>query len=214
VPGGDCGFGIAPLIPCTPIEVVGTNVLRRRPRGQTVLGHPDDAIKYHLGIRETGDFMENAKEQATAYAEIMREKLRAYNDNPNRPPNFVAAAEKWNVGAECQIAGAVGFTVLCLSYSSYGEPPVPKEKTFHFNGLGGGALIGGGATFGGFWCFVDQAQLPGASGFTVEMITGGASIQFYRDGLGLIGHYIGGGTTLGVGGGGGSGTFSLKPPRE
>jgi hypothetical protein len=175
-------------------------------------------IKYHFDNRETGDNMKSGKELATAYAEIytetMREKLRTYNTNPNRPPNFLAAAEKWNVGAECQIAGAGGITVLCVSYSNWGEPPVPKEKIFSFSGVGGGLIIGGGATFGGFWCFVDHAQLPGDSGFSVEMVTGGASIQFYRDGLGLIAHYEGGGINLGIGAGGGKGTFKLSVPNE
>jgi hypothetical protein len=180
-----------------------------------------DQIKYHFDNRETGDNMKSDKEQATAsaeivkeklpaYAEIVKEKLHAYNTNPHRPPNFVAAAEKWNVGAQCQIGGAIGLTLLCTSYSNWGEPPVPKEKIFKFSGVGGGAIIGGGPSAGGFWCFVDHDQLAGDSGFSVEMVTGGTSIQFYRDGLGLIAHYVGGGLTIGVGGGGGTGNFRLS----
>jgi hypothetical protein len=157
--------------------------------------------------------MKSGEELATAYAETytekMRDQLRAYNANPNRPPDFGAAAEpKWNVGASCQIAGAAGVTILCASYN--GGAPVPKEKVFTYSGVGGGLIIGGGATFGGFWCFVDHEQLAGDSGFSIEMITGGASIQFYRAGIGLIAHYEGGGITLGIGAGGGTGHFRLS----
>ena len=157
--------------------------------------------------------MTSGEELATAYVEMyterMRGQVRAYNTNPNRPPTFKPAADpKWDVGAGCQIAGAAGLTVLCFSYDSGGS--VPQEKVFTFSGVGGGLIIGGGATFGGFWCFVDHEQLAGDSGFSIEMVTGGASIQFYRDGIGLIAHFEGGGLTLGVGAGGGSGHFRLS----
>lgn len=213
-----------------PIDVAGEKIAGRAcelsPSGKTVRkpishsgvsarpreagsGAPGEGTtKSSTSIFVRGDNMKSDKELAKVYAEIVKEKLQAYNTN--RPPNWVAATEKWNVSAQAQIGGAFGLAVLCTCYRPWNEPPIPKDKIFTYSGVGGGAFIGGGPSAGGFWCFVDHPQLAGDSGFSVEMVTGGYSIQFYRDGLGLIAHYVGGGVVVGVGGGGGTGHFRLS----
>jgi len=151
--------------------------------------------------------MEISKDQKAMYHGIMEEKLREYD--AMRPKNLAAGAVKWEIGANAIFTGFAAFLLDVNSFSGVNQPPVPKDKTFHYRGYGGGVLAGGGTTYGTFWSYIDRPQLPGASGFSLQAISAATTIQFYRDGIGLIGLYVGGGLNFGGGLGGGTGSFDL-----
>jgi hypothetical protein len=145
-------------------------------------------------------------EQNAQYLRSMEESLKEYN---KVVPHALRAGESdWDVGAEAVIAGGFGFILDVRAYGGPGHAP-PPDKTFQFSGKGGGLFLGGGTAYGQFWCFLPRNQLPGASGFTVEVTPATITIQFYRDGIGVIGHFVGAGIGVAVGGGGGSGDFTL-----
>lgn len=138
-----------------------------------------------------------------AYAAMV---LRKYNEV--READAAEAAVNWEYGAQAAFTSAFGYSTLSMTaYAGLGQPiTVP----FSFSGKGGAlAVLGGVATWGTFWCFIDHNDLPGEASYAVEVTPVHISAQFFRNGT-LIGHYVGGG--LGVinpTAGGGLGQFSI-----
>jgi hypothetical protein len=148
--------------------------------------------------------LDKEKDQADYFAAVMKANLRTYNER-----QFAAVAANWDFGATCVVT-IVGpwYRVVMDAYN--GANPVPPDMKFRYEGNGGGTpFLGGGATWGRFWSLVERNKLPGASGFSIELTPAHISVQYFREGIGLIGHYVGGGLGFMAGAGGGTGNFTI-----
>ena len=149
---------------------------------------------------------ELAKEEIEYHAALANLLLHNYNEAlPQESPK---AAVEWQYGA-CTSFTATG-GVLTLQMNAYAPPGQPITVPFSFLGLGGFAPtpLGGGVAWGTFWCLIDHNVLAGDVTFGVEVTPATITAQFFRGGN-LIGHFVGGGPSLGWGGGGGTGKFTV-----
>jgi hypothetical protein len=138
-----------------------------------------------------------------AYAAVI---LRKYNEVREAPA--AAASVNWEYGAQAAFTAAAGFSTLGMeAYAGLGKP---ITTPFSYSGKGGAlAVLGGVATWGTFWCFIDHKDLPGEASYSVEVTPVHISAQFFRNGS-LIGHYVGGGIgVVNPTAGGGLGQFSI-----
>ena len=156
--------------------------------------------------KPTEEPKELTKQEIGYHSALADVTLQRYN--LARAADAPAAEVKWQYGATATFIVVAGYSRLNMS--AYNGPGQPVTVKFDYVGQGGASgLLGGGATWGTFWCFIDHDQLAGEAAYSVEVTTVHTSAQFFRNGQ-LIGHYVGGGINLiTLLAGGGTGTFTI-----